>query len=49
MSSYCFAQDVEEFGDSTKLRYISCDTSYQIKFIDKWVNKNYEPKFHARD
>jgi hypothetical protein len=38
-------KDVEGFGDLAKLRCISCDTSYQIKFIIKWISKNYEPKF----
>jgi hypothetical protein len=38
-------KDNGEFGDLAKIGCISWDTSYWIKFITKWVNKYFGPKF----
>jgi hypothetical protein len=38
-------KDVGKFGDLAKLRCISWDTSYWIRFIAKWVSKYIGPNF----
>jgi hypothetical protein len=38
-------KDYGKFGDLARLRCISWDTSYWIKFIAKWVSEHFGPKF----
>jgi hypothetical protein len=42
-------RDIREFGDLVKLECISCDASYWIKFIVKWVREYFGPKFSTHD
>jgi hypothetical protein len=42
-------KDIGEFGDLAKLGCISCDASYWIKSIAKWVSEYFGPKFPTHD
>jgi hypothetical protein len=43
------SKDLGEFGDLAKLGCISCDASYWIKSITKWVSEYFGPKFTTHD